>query len=108
MSANAFQPVGDSVKIAVTATASSAVQCKGPNNNATQRLVQNVGTKNAFLAWGPDSTVVAVVPGSSAANGMAVQPGAIMALGFPPNAWFSAICDGSDSTTLYLTPGEGN
>lgn len=108
MSANAFAPSGNSALISVTATASTGIQVNGNNRNATQRMVQNLGVKTAYLAWGSESVVAVAPVDGTPANGMAIQPGAIMALGFPPNAYFSAICGGSDSTTLQITPGEGN
>ncbi len=95
--------------MAVTATSTTTpVQVNGNVRNATQRMVQNAGTKNAFLAWGA-SDIAAVIPtDGTPANGILIQPGAIIVMGFPPNTYFAAICPGSDSTTIYLTPGEGN
>ncbi len=109
MSANAFTPSGNSTLIAVTATASTGIQVKGNLANATQRMVQNLGTKTAYLAWSGASDVAAAIPvDGTPHNGIAIQAGAIIVMGFPPNAYFSAICAGSDSTSLQVTPGEGN
>lgn len=110
MSSNAFSPQGtNSAALAVTSTSTTTpIQVKGALNNATQRMFYNGGTKDCFMAWGA-SNVVAVVPvAGTPANGTPIPAGAIVVLGIPPNAYFAAICAGSDSTTLYITPGEGN
>ncbi len=108
MSANAFSPSGNTALIAVTATASTGIQVKGNIANATTRLIQNLGTKTAYLAWG-ESNIAAVVPvDGTPHNGIPILAGAVLTMGFPPNAYFSAICAGSDSTSLTITPGEGN
>lgn len=110
MSANAFapQPV-NSAALSVTSTSTSTpIQVKGALNNATQRMFVNAGTKDCWFAWGA-SNVACVIPTDGVpANGIAVPAEAIMVLSIPPNAYFAAICAGSDSTTLYIIPGEGN
>ncbi len=115
MSSNAFSPQTGSgiqcVEIDVTDTASTAKQCKGGNNNATQRLVDNSGASSneCWLAWGPDATAAATIPTNSAnGTGIHIGAGAILTLSFPVNAWFSAICATGKTTSLYITPGEGN
>ncbi len=111
MSANAFTPQGDTQPFAVTATSTpSPVQVKGGNNNATQRMIYNVGSgKDCFLvAAKTAAAAVAVAPtGTTPHNGTPIPAGAIMILSYPPDAYFAAICAGSDTTTLYITPGEG-
>lgn len=116
MSANAFKPTGNSYALAVTSTSTGTpIQTKGSttntaaNNNATQRLISNAGDKGCFLAWSVASNVVAVAPvAGTPANGIYIAAGAVMVLTFQPNAYFAAICAGSDTTTLYLSPGEGD
>lgn len=110
MSSNAFAPNGDSIAIASTFSgASTGVRCDGNVNNATQRLVQNIGTKLAYVAGSLDDAIAAVAPTSgNPANGVPIQAGAILVMTYPPGTYFSAICGGSDTTTLVLTPGEGN
>ncbi len=112
MSSNAFAPQGNTVFIAAAAASSGAsagVRVNGSVANATQRLVQNIGTKTAYLAGSLDSTIAAVAPtAGTPANGVPVQAGAILVLSYPPNTYFSAICASTDTTTLMLTPGEGN
>ena len=69
----------------------------------------NAGTKDCWLAWGSSSSVAAVIPvAGTPANGIAIPARAILVLTFPVNAYFAAITAGSDTTTLYITPGEGN
>lgn len=115
MSSNAFSPVGNSAEIDVSSTSSTAIQVKGPNNNGTQRMFYNGGAtpKDCWIAWSMAATAAAaaaaVVPtNGTPANGIAIPAGAIIVLSIPPNAWITAICAGSDSTKLYITPGEGN
>ncbi len=108
MSANAFTPSGDTALIAVTSTASTGVQVKGNIANATSRMIQNLGTKVAYLAWGATDTPAVVPVAGTPHNGIPIQAGVVLILSFPPNAYFSAICAGSDSTSLTITPGEGN
>lgn len=110
MSSNAFSPQPtNSACLSVTATSTSTpIQVAGALNNATQRMFANDGTKTCWIAWGA-SNVTAVVPtGGSPANGICIPAGAIVVLGIPPNAYIAAICAGSDTTTLYISPGEGN
>lgn len=109
MSSNAFAPSGNSAALSVTSTSTSTpIQVKGNNKNATQHLIDNAGAKTCFLAWGA-SDVAAVAPtAGSPANGISIPAGAILVLSFPPETYFAAITVGSDTTTLYLTPGEGN
>lgn len=117
MSIQSWGPVGNTIKIAVTQTASSAVQAPGANYDPTQYLVKNTGANIAYLVAASSnanspggSALAAVIPtgaGGSAANGIPILPNEIAVYRFPPNAWFSAICDAGLSTTLWITPGEG-
>lgn len=109
MSANAFYPNENSACLSVTSTSTvTPIQVKGALGNATQRMFYNAGTKDCWVGAG-GSTVEAVIPtAGSPANGVAIPAGAILVLSYPPNTYFAAICAGSDSTTLYITPGEGN
>jgi hypothetical protein len=111
MSANAFSPQGNTTKIAVTSTASTGVQAPSDPQGQSGAMVYNAGQYDCFLAWGTDATVAAVIPtgsGANAKNGQPIPAGAIMALTFPPNAYFSAICASAQTATLYITRGEGN
>lgn len=110
MSANAFSPQGNSAALSVTSTSTATpIQVKGTNNNATQRMFYNGGTKDCFIAGESTSAAaVAVVPtAGSPSKGIPIAAGAIVILSFAPNTYFAAICAGSDTTTLYITPGEG-
>lgn len=112
MSANAFNPQGNTAALAVTSTSTATpIQVTGANNNATQRLIYNVaGGKDCFLIGAKDAaSAVAVAPvAGTPAGALPIPAGAVMVLTFPPNTYFAAICAGSDTTTLYLTPGEGS
>lgn len=111
MSSNAFAPQPtNTAALSVTSTSTSApIQVKGALNNATQRLLYNAGPNDCFLAWGPTSTLTAAIPvAGTPANGTPIPSGAILALSFPPNAYFAAVCATAQTATLYITPGEGN
>jgi hypothetical protein len=111
MSANAFSPQGNTAALSVTSTSTATpIQVKGGINNATQRMFYNSGQKDCFIcAAATSAAAVAVVPtAGSPAAGIPIPAGAIVVLSIAPNDWFAAICAGSDTTTLYITPGEGN
>lgn len=111
MSANAFapQPTNSACLACTDVSTATPIQVKGALNNATQRLVFNAGTKTVFLAWGAAVSVVAAIPVvGTPANGTPIAAGAIMTLSFPPNAYFAAVCASGETSTLYITPGEGN
>ena len=109
MSLKAFQPSGLSAALSVSATSTSTpIQVRGTNNNATQRMFYNGGSKDCWVCWAATPTACVIPTAGTPANGFPIAAGAIVTLGIPPNAYFAAICGGSDSTTLYITPGEGN
>lgn len=110
MSANAFTPSGNTAALSATdVSTATPIQVKGGNNNATQRKLYNAGTKDCFLAWGPSATLTAAIPvAGTPANGMPVAAGEISVESFPPNAYFAVVCASGQTTTLYITPGEGN
>lgn len=111
MSANAFapQPTNSACLACTDVSTAVPIQVKGVLNNATQRLISNLGSKTVFLASGAASTLVAVAPvAGTPANGTPIAAGAIMVFSFPPNAYFAAICASGETSTLYITPGEGN
>jgi len=114
MSIQSWGAKGNTAKIAVTQSASTGVQVPGTNFDCTQYLVKNTGSNIAYLAAGDNSAkgsaVAAVIPtgsGANSANGVPIIPNEVAVYTFPPNAYFSAICDAGLTTTLWLTPGEG-
>lgn len=111
MSANAFSPQGNTAALSVTSTSTATpIQVQGGINNATQRMFYNGGTKDCFIC-GASSAAAAIAVVPTAGNpslGTPIAAGAILTLSFAPNTYFAAICAGSDTTTLYITPGEGN
>ncbi len=106
-----FVPQGNTAALSVTSTSTaSPIQVKGNVNNATQQLLYNAGPNDCFLAAAATSAAaVAVVPAAgSPALGVPIPAGAVMTLSFPPNSYYAAICAGSGTATLYITPGEGD
>ena len=111
MSSNAFSPQPtNSACLSVTSTSTATpIQVKGALNNATQRMFYNGGTKDCFVAWSKASNPVAVVPtAGNPATGIPIAAGAIIVFSIPPDAYFAAICNAAETTTLYITAGEGN
>lgn len=111
MSTQAFLPRGQTVCLAVTASQHAAVQVPGTPSGAYTYEVVNAGTKTAFIATsanGTDTQGLAAVPADgNPAWGRAILSGEICTFNAQVDAFFTAICGGSDSTTLYITPGEG-
>jgi len=71
------------------------------------RLV-NAGTNNVFLGAGPTAAIAAANAAVVTANGNAVPllPGAVEVFSFPPN-WYFTASTAADTSTIYITPGEG-
>lgn len=71
------------------------------NSAITSCMVTNDGTKTAFIKFG-DSTVTATTSDTP------ILGGAIYVFDKGINLFAAGICGGSDSTTLYFTPGVGS
>ena len=101
----AFNPAAVSSTIAVTSTSARvalSVQCRNV-------YVANIGTKECFIAFG-NSSVTATAGGAStnAADGsMSIPAGFFGVIGCGQQTNIAAICAGTDTTTLRVTPGEG-
>lgn len=101
------------VNLAVTnSSANVAIPTSAPAlgpNPADTVIVQNVGTKECFIAFGTLSTVTAVVPTTSNTVGFPIQPTLAVNYHFPllNNGFIAAICGGSDTTTLRISVGHG-
>jgi hypothetical protein len=101
---------GATVALAVTSTAHSAVLIDDNTNdqiNYTSFL--NVGTKPCAIKWGTTSTIAGGVAfPSDGTNGDYVLPGGMttpLILATPTTPYYlTAICGGTDTTTLYVTP----
>lgn len=104
---SAFNPQGNTVAIAATTTASTAVQAQpaGGFGVANNYLVSNSGAA-AFLAIGSNSAVLAAIPSTNPANGFYLIPGSSQTFTFSPNTWFSAITP-TGTSEIYITPGDG-
>ncbi len=76
-------------------------------------MVQNAGSKIAFIQFGATSDTVAQVPGTNGTLGATpILPGAIYSLqknsDAVQNGYCAAICAGADTTTLYFTSIQGS
>jgi len=112
----AFEPYngGDGVAIVVTTTAQQVALAMPSDDNATVLVIANTGAAFAYVKTGPDSTIRAHAPPNSGTGScsMAVPPGGAVTVqinvpGEPTNFWLSAICGGSDTTTVQATVGFG-
>lgn len=103
-----FSAQASTISLAVTATASVAVQL--PVKANALRIV-NEGPNTAFIAISQSAAVLAVVPGTSATQtSTPILAGADVTLsmenGALPN-YISAICRAGGTAVLDLSPGEG-
>lgn len=106
---SAFTPLGRTLTISVTTTASTALQApSGHGNPATNNyLVSNATTQGAFFVFGANSTALAVA-GVAGTTTPGTWIGGLTERAFTcgPGSWFSAITP-LGTTTLYITPGDG-
>ena len=105
----AFQPMGNTSVIAVTATsANTSVTAISPVN---QFMIANTGSNPAFVNISTSSSVAAVVPtAGSPAAGFCIPAGAVKvvsAVQSSPTQTMYVAAIGSANTTIYITPGEG-
>lgn len=73
-------------------------------------VVQNIGTKTAYLAWGNANTITATAPtagghGATPAD-FPIPAGAIRTLNVR-GAFLAMVCAAADTTTVVFTPGYG-
>lgn len=103
----AFQTLAKTHCLDLTATVlSSSVQL----TNFTDLLVQNVGSKTAFLCFGSvgaDVKTATVVPtaGNPKPGVIPVPAGTERIIRVKNNSYVNGICGGSDTTTVYVTEG---
>ncbi len=71
------------------------------NNSISSCMVQNAGTKTAFIKFGPSGV-------TATANDTPVLAGAIYTFDKGTNLSAAAICSGMDTTTIYFTAGIGS
>jgi hypothetical protein len=104
----AFQPMGNTAVIAVTATSSNvAVTASSPAN---QFMISNVGSNPAFISIGLTSAVAVVPTSGSPASGFCVPAGAtkvVTSIQSNPTQTMYVAAIGTANTTVYVTPGEG-
>jgi len=106
---SAFKATGNTIAIAVTTAASTAVQAPGFNGeqNSTNFLLSNASAQPLFVAVGTSSTVAAVIPVPGTGQwGYWLGPNAQISITGSPNMWFSTIAPATTST-VYITPGDG-
>ena len=107
---SAFRPQGPTVAIAVTTSASTAVQAPGYSGEpiANNYLFSNTTTQPVQVGYGPNAlSATAVIPTPGAANNSFwLGPNTSQVLTFGPATWFSTIAS-TGSSTVLVTPGDG-
>lgn len=111
---------GETVPLSVTSTSSTVRFANVPSVKNYDVIIQNAGTKTAFVSFGTGS-VTATVPastgsppvGNGSVNNFPVLAGAIYTMqknsdSVNMNDTIAAICGGTDTTTLYITSIQGS
>lgn len=106
---SAFRATGNTIAIAVTTVASTAVQAPGFMGEpiSDNFILSNGSAQPVFVAVFPVAGLLAVipVPGTSQ-RGYYLGPNSQQAVTEAPGTWFSVIAPATTST-VYVTPGDG-
>jgi NAD/NADP transhydrogenase alpha subunit len=103
---------GETVPLSVTASSSSVTFALASSIANYDVIIQNAGTKTAFVYFS-SGAATATVPGTSGTNkAFPVLAGAIYTMQKNSDSvradTCSAICAGADTTTLYFTSVQGS
>lgn len=91
-------------KLSATST-SAAVTLSDADSNTDHVVIYNEGTDDAFVT-SATSSATAVMPGSSASAGKRVAAGATVTYRKnPSHKSIAAICDSTQTATLWISPG---
>lgn len=101
-----FNAKNPTIAISVTDSASTAVSIPAGKNII--RVVNN-GSNECFIAVGGSSVAATVPTGTAAVTATPVLSGADAVFSITPNVdtYISAICNTSETTTLYVSAGQG-
>lgn len=106
---------GETVPLSVTSSSTSVAFALPASAKNYEVVVQNAGSKTAFIAFGLASTgaLIATLPGTSGTTkAFPILAGAIYTLQKQSDNQLAdtcaAICGGSDTTTLYFTSIQGS
>lgn len=110
-----FYPSGPTILVAGAAAAPTGVQAANTNQNSLdtgiQVRVHNAGPSLAFVAFGVTAAAAqaaAVVPvAGTPSSVIAIPAGAIEVLTAGKNMFWSAICSGTGTASVYVVPGDG-
>jgi hypothetical protein len=107
-----FTPTGNTVVIAVTTSASSAVQVPSASAGGNQyRIINGSTTQSLFLSYGQTAAIAqanCVIPtAGNSTTTLYVLPNTDEILTFVPGAYFAAITS-ANTATLYIVPGDGD
>lgn len=106
---SAFRATGNTIAIAVTTTASTAVQAPSFQGEpvSTNFILSNASAQPVFVGVGTDSGGLAVIPvPGTATRGYYIGPNSQISVTESPRTWWSVIAPATTST-LYITPGDG-
>lgn len=106
---------GETIPLSVTSTSASVAFALTASKKNYEVIVTNNGLKTCFCTFGDSTkgTVTATVPGTNGTiNATPILAGAIYTFQKNTDALqadtCAAICDGSDTTTLYFTSVQGS
>jgi hypothetical protein len=103
-----FFPTGTGIALSCSSSSSSIQLPTLPvGSSATDIMIVNNGANAAFIAFG-QTAPTAVVPTSTAANGICIPPGVVMVLSNSPLNTYVAGITASSTTTLYFYQGYGS
>ena len=118
--ADAFQPLGGELRIALTQTPTAPFRVLHPNGEGASQIriaLFSLSAGEARLAYGSSAAEVTAIAGTGGETTAGVQttgvitlvgPTEVEVLSLPNGAWFSAWSVTAGATgDLYLTPGAG-
>lgn len=101
-----FLPFGTIAVSSVSGSSTQGTFTMAKSIMAESVMVYNSGTSTSFVAFG-DGSAQAAVPATETLNATPIGAGAIMVLKKTKNFNSVAAINGSGSSTLYFTAGEG-
>lgn len=110
-----FYPSGPTILVAGAAAAPTGIQAANTNTNTLDAGVQvrihNAGPNLAFVAFGTTAAAAqaaAVIPtGPAPTSVIALPVGAVEVLTAGKAMFWSAICAGGQTASVYICPGDG-
>ena len=111
-----FRQTGPTVTLPTLAAAPATQAVQAPSTGELgvgnqQYVLTNTGTKSCFLAVAQNQPAALQNAGApivgTPQNIYVLLAGSQVTITGPVNAWFAGVCQGSDTTTVWVTPGYG-